>query len=119
MLRTKLKISFIRNLIWSNIFLIKNDFIEFLVSKLVSMTMINQTYSSKKDIVENNILNDFKESYWGLDILERRVKLNNKTPFHRQILTVFANNIELTVRRDLVRLKHFFCFSKIEDSIIP
>ena len=36
-----------------------------------------------------------KESYGSLNILDRRVKLKNKTPFRRKILTIFANNIEL------------------------
>ena len=36
-----------------------------------------------------------KESYWGLQIEERRVKLNNKTALHCKILTVFADSIEL------------------------
>ena len=36
-----------------------------------------------------------KQSYWGLNIVERRVRLNNKMAFHPKILTVFADNIEL------------------------
>ena len=35
------------------------------------------------------------KSYWGFNIVERKVKLNNKTPFHCQSLTIFANNIGL------------------------
>ena len=36
-----------------------------------------------------------KESFEAYNIVERRVKLNNKTPFHRKILIAFADNIGL------------------------
>ena len=46
---------------------------------------------------------------------ERRMKSNNKTPFHRKVLILFADNI----RSDLIQFEQILCFSKIEGSIIP
>ena len=36
-----------------------------------------------------------KQSSWGLDIVKKRVKLNNKMALHRKILAIFADNIEI------------------------
>ena len=36
-----------------------------------------------------------KECYWGLNIVEKGSKLNNKLRFHHKILTIFADNIGL------------------------
>ena len=43
-------------------------------------------------------------------MVERGVNLNNGRSFHRKILIFFADNIGLN---------NYFCFSKIEGSIIP
>ena len=56
--------------------------------------MVDQTYSSKNGIVENNILSNFKGVLLRLKHSRKKVKVNNKTPFYRKILTVFADNIE-------------------------
>ena len=40
-------------------------------------------------------MKELKQSSWGLNIVKRRVKLNNKMPLHRKIVTGFADNIEL------------------------
>ena len=50
------------------------------------------------------------------NIVERRVKLNNKTPFHRKILIAFADNTGLTIGCDLIRFEYILCFWRIEDS---
>ena len=50
--------------------------------------------------------------------IERGVKLDDKAPFHCKFLIVFADDIGLTIRSDLVRLEHVLCFSKIKGSII-
>ena len=45
------------------------------------------------------------------DTVERRVKSNNKTPFHRKIL-IFSD--KLTISSDLVRFEQILRFLKIE-----
>ena len=52
--------------------------------------------------------------------MERRVKWNNKTPFHQKILIVIADHIgQLTIRNDSVKFEQILWFSKIECSIRP
>ena len=54
-----------------------------------------------------------KESYWGLNMVERRVKLNNKTPFRRKILTVFDDNIGLIIYwKRVSTIQRYFVFFK-------
>ena len=50
-------------------------------------------------------------------IVEERMKLNNRTAFHRKILVVFADNIGLS-NSYLVQFENILCFSKIEVSTI-
>ena len=51
------------------------------------------------------------KSYLGFNIVERRVKLNNKMPFHRKIsISLLRILDELTIRSDLVRFAHILCF---------
>ena len=38
--------------------------------------------------------------------------------FQRKILIIFADNIGLPIRSDLVRFEHILCFSEIESSMI-
>ena len=44
------------------------------------------------------------------NIVERKVKLNNKTPFHLKIFVAFGSNIGLTIRSDLVRFEYILFF---------
>ena len=53
------------------------------------------------------------------NIVERKVKSNNKMLLHYKILIFFADNIGLIIRSDLVQFEQILCFSKIEGSIIP
>ena len=57
--------------------------------------VVNQTFSSKNGIVENNILNDFKGVLLRLKHSRKNgeVKYLNTSP--SQNFSVFANNIEL------------------------
>ena len=49
----------------------------------------------------------FIEAY---NIVERRMNSSAKTTLHQKILIFFADNIGITIRSDLVRLKQILCF---------
>ena len=56
----------------------------------------------------------FKSSQSSLveaySIVERRVRLSNKTLFYHKILIALADNIGLIIRRNLVQFKHILFF---------